>query len=285
MRRFLVALAASVVGISPATGAVDEPPAAKPSPRAQFQAALDEYQKASAEFSREYSKARTDAERRKFVEEKYPRPAKYAERFSAIADAAPDDPVAVDALVWCVQLGRGTPIGARGIDRLLARHAENPKVGKVASLLAYEDDPKAVALLRAIAAKNTDREARGNATLALGQWLNRRVEFVQAMKANTLTLDLLHGRGIDAEALRKDDPDALVKQAEAAFEKVAKEYGDVAVGRDTLGKVAERELNAIRFLGVGKPCPEIAGEDLDGKAFKLSDYKGKVVVVDFWGDW
>ena len=28
-----------------------------------------------------------------------------------------------------------------------------------------------------------------------------------------------------------------------------------------------------------------AGEDLNGVAFKLSDYRGKVVVLDFWGDW
>ncbi len=36
---------------------------------------------------------------------------------------------------------------------------------------------------------------------------------------------------------------------------------------------------------VGKAAPEISGTDVDGKALKLSDYKGKVVLVDFWGDW
>ncbi|MBM3833821.1 MAG: PDZ domain-containing protein [Verrucomicrobia bacterium] len=36
---------------------------------------------------------------------------------------------------------------------------------------------------------------------------------------------------------------------------------------------------------VGQPAPEIEGEDVDGKKFKLSDYKGKVVLLDFWGDW
>jgi hypothetical protein len=30
---------------------------------------------------------------------------------------------------------------------------------------------------------------------------------------------------------------------------------------------------------------EIAGEDLDGVPFRLSDYRGRVVVLDFWGDW
>lgn len=36
---------------------------------------------------------------------------------------------------------------------------------------------------------------------------------------------------------------------------------------------------------VGKPAPEIEGEDIDGKLFKLSDYRGKVVLLDFWGNW
>ena len=36
---------------------------------------------------------------------------------------------------------------------------------------------------------------------------------------------------------------------------------------------------------VGNQAPEITGEDIAGVAFKLSDYRGKVVVLDFWGDW
>ena len=32
-------------------------------------------------------------------------------------------------------------------------------------------------------------------------------------------------------------------------------------------------------------APEIEGEDLDGAKFKLSEYRGKVVLLDFWGNW
>ena len=36
---------------------------------------------------------------------------------------------------------------------------------------------------------------------------------------------------------------------------------------------------------VGFLAPEIEGVDLDGTQFKLSDYRGKVVMLDFYGDW
>jgi thiol-disulfide isomerase/thioredoxin len=36
---------------------------------------------------------------------------------------------------------------------------------------------------------------------------------------------------------------------------------------------------------VGYAAPEIDGVDLDGVDFKLSDYKGKVVMLDFWATW
>jgi len=38
-------------------------------------------------------------------------------------------------------------------------------------------------------------------------------------------------------------------------------------------------------VAVGQQAPEIAGVDLDGVEFKLSDYRGKVVLLDFWGNW
>src|SRR5262245_57391994 len=36
---------------------------------------------------------------------------------------------------------------------------------------------------------------------------------------------------------------------------------------------------------VGNLCPEVAGFDPDDKPVKLSDYKGKVVLIDFWATW
>jgi cytochrome oxidase Cu insertion factor (SCO1/SenC/PrrC family) len=35
----------------------------------------------------------------------------------------------------------------------------------------------------------------------------------------------------------------------------------------------------------GKPAPDISGIDADGIPFQLSDYRGKVVLLDFWASW
>src|SRR5262249_45184922 len=52
-----------------------------------------------------------------------------------------------------------------------------------------------------------------------------------------------------------------------------------------LAEDARAELDEIRNLAVDKPAPEIAGTDIDGQSFKLSDYRGKVVLISFWADW
>ncbi len=51
------------------------------------------------------------------------------------------------------------------------------------------------------------------------------------------------------------------------------------------GDVVEGKLRQMNDLVVGKVAPEIEGKDLDGAPFKLSDYRGKIVVLDFWGNW
>ena len=48
---------------------------------------------------------------------------------------------------------------------------------------------------------------------------------------------------------------------------------------DTLDKLR----HMVSALTIGKTAPEIAGHDLDGNEFKLSDYRGKVVVLVFSG--
>ena len=72
---------------------------------------------------------------------------------------------------------------------------------------------------------------------------------------------------------------------EKLLEEIVAKYGDVRLHTYQLGDLAKSLLFEIRNLSIGKPAPEIIGEDIDGKPMKLSDYRGKVVVLDFWGFW
>jgi peroxiredoxin len=44
-------------------------------------------------------------------------------------------------------------------------------------------------------------------------------------------------------------------------------------------------MSADAQLKVGQPAPNIALNDVTGKTVRLSDLKGKVVLLDFWASW
>ena len=48
---------------------------------------------------------------------------------------------------------------------------------------------------------------------------------------------------------------------------------------------AERALYEVDNLQIGMIAPDFEASDADGNAFKLSDYRGKVTVIDYWGFW
>lgn len=86
--------------------------------------------------------------------------------------------------------------------------------------------------------------------------------------------------------------EALLKQPEPKWngrplthEDRRKMEGLIARRRSTLGQVAKARLNDWHNLAVGKTAPEIEGVDIHGNPLKLSDYRGKVVALVFWGTW
>src|SRR5262249_31097265 len=86
-----------------------------------------------------------------------------------------------------------------------------------------------------------------------------------------------------AQKLRASAPTKLRGESEELYRLAADKYGDVkAPDSDrTLRSRAESALFELRYLQVGKVAPEIEGEDIDRQKFRLSDYRGKVVVLDF----
>lgn len=65
-----------------------------------------------------------------------------------------------------------------------------------------------------------------------------------------------------------------------AMKAVAARWPETKAGRRAGGAAF-----AFENLNVGQTAPDIVGADVDGNALKLSDFAGKVVVLDFWGFW
>lgn len=204
-----------------------------------------------------------------------------AKRYEAaftLAKADPKSETAAEAVNWLLGTPQVifNPLGKEVLTFATQHVAASPKIGQAVLTLgrfglneqspAYKD---AAAFLKAVEEKNKDKGI-------LGQ-----VAVVKAWQAKS--------KYERAEYQKAKDADELALVAEKAFEAAAKEYGqEKLAGRgegQTIADAAKVELFELRNLRVGKPAPDIEGEDLDGKKFKLSDYKGKVVVLDFWGDW
>ena len=108
--------------------------------------------------------------------------------------------------------------------------------------------------------------------------------FTSVQIARTLGSD--YPDAFDAQRLESVRADELEREFMALLGEVAEQYTDIPYfGKITLASRAQGALFEQNNLRLGMTAPDIEAEDIDGVTFKLSDYRGKVVVIDFWGDW
>jgi RNA polymerase sigma factor (sigma-70 family) len=223
-----------------------------------------------------------------------------------LAQAYPRHRAAFDALIWLVQEGRRffdsrkdrDAVMSQVVDTLITHHL--PAIGahladrNVAMALNMGEPLPAVyheRLLRALFQRGGDRATRGRMGLALGRYLTTLADFVERLTRTGSDAqkpwELASLDPAFADQLKKADHQAIARQAEEVLEKVISEYGEVSnlngqvASTETLAVVAERALFQIRSLAVGCLAPEITGEDAFGKPMKLSEFHGKVVMLDF----
>lgn len=271
------------------TAAPEKKPA---TPAEKLQALQQEYMNALSECGKAYNDAKTDTERQKLEQEKLPKPESYAVRALALAQKYPNDPAAAEALTFVVQLSLrpGAEAANRkavALDLLLRNYLQSDKLQTAFALLTHLPSQASEDFLRAALANSPSRSVRGHACHNLACYLQTQAETLRLLKQQPeLAKQAEKHWGADVlKELRAKDAARLTKEAEQPYERVQKQYSDVQNGSGTLGEAAESALFALRHLAVGKPAPEIEGEDIDGKPLRLSDYRGKVVVLDFWGHW
>ena len=224
-----------------------------------------------------------------------PKSAKFAEqatRLLALAKAAPTDSAAAEALVWVVS---NDPDGSELVEQALALlakdHGASAKLGGTFRALAeLAPSVNVEKFLRAIVANNPEAELKSSATFYLAQTLKRQFDVLTMKLQNAQAavdveaLEIQNGKALIAK-LRATKPAVLSAEAEKLYQQVLAGGGDAKAGRRSLSGAAKSELFELQNLSVGRTAPETEGEDVDGKRFKLSDQRGKVVVIVFWGDW
>src|SRR5205807_2037323 len=140
--------------------------------------------------------------------------------------------------------------------------------------------PLSVEFVREVYEKHPDAAARAQAGLTRAQHLRRNGGFAGTLQKASPELRTTFARAYGqhyVDFLLKAKPDELTKEAENILDRLVsdKELAAVTYERGdkkrTVGESAEAELFEMRHLLPGKPVPEIAGQDVDGKAFKLSD--------------
>lgn len=285
--------AAALLLLCATAAAADQPPKKESPPDSpaarEYKALLKKEEDARAEAMKAYQAAKNDAERQD-AEKKFPDRSEYAKQFLALANRFPKDPVAVDALVWaCTRVPIST-VRDEALDRLSRDHLDSDKLATVCSSLAYSPPTgKEEVFLNRVISGSKEKSLRAAACLSLAVFRERTAEFAETYRKKKDEKGWLSDASLKRvrEQLEKADPGQLRKDAEATFERVAHEFAAVKTPHDddTYGEQANAYLFEMRSLVVGKPAPEVEGEDLDGKQFRLSDYRGKVVVLDFWGNW
>jgi hypothetical protein len=262
-------------------------------PAEQYRALLTDYEAASAS-----GRVLTDAERLQFIGETYRKRNGLAVEFVALAESHPRDPIAVDALIRAVWQVNSTPwpVGLVGHDDALARafallqrdHLRSDRLGPLCERVASGFCSEYETFLRSVLRESPHRQVRGQACLALAQYLNNRLQrlaLIEEQPELAGEFEGLFGREYLAR-LRRQDPVRAAREAEALLERAVTEFGDVKLpDGETVAGRAEAALFEVRHLAVGKEAPEIDGVDQDGQRFKLSDYRGKVVLLDFWSEY
>lgn len=140
--------------------------------------------------------------------------------------------------------------------------ADRQGIAEAVKQLEYHGLP-AVPVLEAVIAKNNHAEEKAAALYALGA---------------------VHFKNFDGSADRVSG-EASKDKALDCFQRLSADYADVTIQGFKLSDFAGKMLFEMTNLQVGCKAPEIGGKDAAGAPVKLSDYRGKHVIVAFWGGW
>lgn len=236
-------------------------------PGEQLANLLAEFQQRAQWFNMQIGNAPNEAKRLELLETKHPA-AEFAPRLYELAVECEHTPVAYECLDWACQIAgqQSAPATCDAVlrrigDRLSEKYADDPRLVGLMWGMRGSPRPGAWYVMQRIGEGSSVRDARG-----IG----------------------LFSAGYARLASAKDGESAA---ASGLLEKVVEQYSDVIYHcsdprhpEHLIASEAKELLYRINNLSVGSPAMEISGMGLDAAKFKLTDYRGKIVVLDFWED-
>ncbi len=230
-----------------------QPAADAPDAMAAFLAIQDEYDAKMKEVREAVRNAKTDEERQAAWAES-PNEEEYTKRYLDIVKAHPNTEASSKSLLRIV---RSREISDETIEILKREMVDSEDTVQVLSRLTRNPNDELESVFDNVIENSTVETNRAFAT------------YLKAKR-------LMYRRKLET---REDEIKDLIHS-------LSTEYPDISNNRGgTLKDSGDALLFEIDRLQVGMEVPEIEGEDIDGEEFKLSDYRGKVVFLDFWGDW
>ena len=223
----------------------------------RYEALLDEEERIVEEWRAEVRRIR-DAPRRGGVHPGIPMSPDFAPLVPKFQQAALDYAETDDAvqfLAWILQRTSGAP-AQQALITLTRSHASSKALVELGPSFQY-----------------LERMAGEDAAL----------DFLDAVKAENEHPDVLGWVALTELKSTIESADLESDRYLAARKQL---MGFIAKARSKeLKQQIRRAIDLRESFGVGCTAPDIVGPDLDGVEFKLSDYAGKVIFLDFWGDW
>lgn len=273
-------------GTKPAENEPAETASAEPSAPSPSESLLAEYDAAFDEFVEKINQA--ESSERAEVLKTNPTP-EFAKKFRDLVGEHEGTETSALALAWLAQNSDMPEERTTSLEALLKDHFDSPamKIG-AGAIASGKPSQDAEDSLRRLMKDSPHREVRGAAAFHLVSYFDRNKSMsgnVDQLAKNPSAVNFFGEDGIEyLRNLKVDDT-----EIENLYEAIVSDYSDVVLsrmGRETrIGEAAEIALFEIQNLSMGCVAPNIEGRDLDGEEFSLNDYRGKVVMLDFWGDW
>ncbi len=217
-----------------------------------------EFQAAQQSYFEPYRKAKSEEEAAKITLDPAKEPVKlFIPKFQALAAKNKGNEAGAQALAWIVQnAGQRAMVEPtrRALAELTASYIASPRMEQVAQALPWTNgiEAEAVAAAKLMLAKSPHARVKAAALSALAE-----------------------GYASPYGSWKKDPA-----QARACLVQLKEKYADTPYA-----KRAADFLFELDNLQIGQTAPDFTGTDENGTEFKLTDYRGKVVILDFWGFW